>query len=497
MSSPNKELDVEEVSPNSSQEKKIAETAEQPEIAAAEEEKPKRSRLPIYVVSVIVALFLIGGLSYWIYARQFEKTDDAFIEGNISFINSKVASHIGKVHVEENQFVKKGELLVELDAREFEAKFLQAQAMLKTAEAKRSKALANYDLTKKTSRSEYSQATSNVSTAQNTIEQTRIASDTKLNAVEQAKLRARTAESTYYQVQSQIPAADAALEQAKAQIAAAQIRLENAESEYSRSLQLFNGGDLSKQDLERDNRTLSEARANKITVDKQVDIAKAQLNALKNQAEVEKARSNEAKSFIASAENDYKQSVSEIDIASSQADEARGKLIGANVLPEQAAISESEIQTVEAEIAQAQAAVNQAQLELDNTKIFAPQDGYVSRKSIVEGQLVQTDQPLMSISLPGLWVIANYKETQIERMKVGQAVDVYVDAYPSTVFKGRIESFQVGTGSRFSVLPAENASGNFVKVVQRIPVKIVFENPPDEKYLLVPGMSVVPRVKIR
>ena len=495
MSSPNKELEVEEVSPDSSQETVTTETVK---TEVVETETPKqRSRLPIYVVSVIVAVFVIGGLSWWLYSRQFEKTDDAFIEGNISLITSKVASHIGKIHVQENQLVKKGELLVELDAREFEAKLQQAQAMLKTAEAKRSKALANYELTRKTSRSEFNQASSGVSTAQGNIEQTRLASDSKLNAVEQAKLRARTAESTFYQVQSQIPAAEGALEQAKAQIPAAATRLENAEKEYERSLQLFNGGDLSRQDLERDNRLLSEARANKITADKQVDISKAQLNALIRQSEVEKARADEAKNSISSAETDYRQSLSQINIASSQADEAKGKLIGANVQPEQTAIGESEIQTVEAEISQAQAAVNQAQLELDNTKIYAPQDGYVSRKSVVEGQLVQTDQPLMSISLPGLWVIANFKETQIERMRAGQPVDVFVDAYPNTVFKGKIESFQVGTGSRFSVLPAENASGNYVKVVQRIPVKIIFDEQPTENFLLVPGMSVIPRVRVR
>ncbi|MEO6588445.1 MAG: HlyD family secretion protein [Pyrinomonadaceae bacterium] len=492
MSSPIKE--VEEVSPDSSKGKEIIETEE---VIHLENVSSKRSRTPIYVVGVIVVLFLIGGLSWWLYSRQFEKTDDAFIEGNISLITSKVASHIGKVHVKENQFVKKGELIVELDGREFESKLEQAQAILKTAMARRLKAVASYDMTRKTSRSDYSQASSGVSTAKNNIEQTRIVSDTKLNAVEQSKLRARTAESTFYQVQSQIPAAEAALEQAKAQIPAAQTRLENAELEYKRSLQLFNGGDLSRQELERDNRSLSEARANKITTDKQVDISKAQSNALVKQSEVEKARSEEAKNSIIAAENDYRQSLSQINIASSQADEAKGKLIGANVLPEQTAIGESEIQTVEAEIAQAQAAVNQAQLELDNTKIFAPQDGYVSRKAVVEGQLVQTDQPLMSISLPGIWVIANFKETQIEQMNEGQAVDIFVDAYPNTTFHGKIESFQIGTGSRFSVLPAENASGNYVKVVQRIPVKVVFDEPPAEKFLLVPGMSVVPRVRVR
>lgn len=494
MSSPINNLEVEEVSPDSSKvtEAVVVETSEETEV-----ETSRRSRMPVYIVGTIVAVFVIGALSWWLYSRQFEKTDDAFIEGNISFITPKVSSHISKIYVEENQFVKKGDLLVELDLREFEAKMQQANALLKTTEAKRAKAVASYGMTRKTSRSVFTQASSGVNSARNNIEQTRIASESKLTGVEQAKLRARTAESTFLQVQSQIPAAEAALEQAKAQIPAAQTRLENAEAEYNRSLQLFDSGDLSRQNLERDRRILSEARAEKITADKQVEIARAQLNALKNQSEVEKARTAEARNSITSAENDYRQSVSQINIASSQADEAQGKLLGASILPEQTAISESEIQTVEAEVAQAQAAVNQAQLELNNTKIYAPQDGYVSRRSIVEGQLVQVDQPLMSISMPGIWVIANFKETQIERMQAGQAVDIFVDAYPNRKFKGKIESFQIGTGSRFSVLPAENASGNFVKVVQRIPVKIVFEEQPDEKVLLVPGMSVVPRVRVR
>ncbi len=494
MSSPNKELEVEEVIPKSSQEAKVKETEKE---EVVEVETPKRSRLPIYVVSAIVVVFVIGGLSWWLYSRQFEKTDDAFIEGNISFISSKISSHIGKVHVEENQFVKKGDLLVELDTREFDAKLEQAQAMLKTANARRSKAVASYELTRKTTRSDLNQASSVVSTAKNTIEQTRIAADSKLTSVEQAKIQARTAEATLNQVLAQVPAAQAGFEQAKAQIQAAQSRLKNAEKEYERSQMLFKSGDLSKQDLDRDERILTENRANMISAEKQVDIAQSQINALKKQSEVEKSRADEAKNAITAAENNYRQSLSQVNIASSQADEAQGKLLGADVLPQQNAIGESEIQTVEAEIAQAQAAVNQAQLELDNTKIYAPQDGYVSRKSIVEGQLVQTDQPLMSISLPGIWVIANFKETQIERMNVGQYVDIFVDAYPHTTFKGRIESFQVGTGSRFSVLPAENASGNYVKVVQRIPVRILFNETPEEKFLLVPGMSVVPRVHVK
>ena len=488
MSRENEDFEVEETAPVSSETETMTGT---------KTESPKRSRMPIYVVSGIVGLCLIIGIGWWLYARQFEKTDDAFIEGNISLVTPKIGSHVQKIHIEENQFVKKGDLLIELDSREAEAKVEQARALLQTAQARKVKATANYELARKTTHADLTQATSSLASAKNNVEQTRIASDSKLNSVEQAKNQVKTAEATLMQVQSQVAAAEADVERAKAQIPAAQTKLENAQTEYKRSEQLFASGDLSRQDLERDNRELSDARANLISVQKQADIAQAQLNSLLRQVEVERSRVNEAKNGITAAENNYRQSLSQINIAASQADESKGKLLEADVLPEQMAINDSEIQTAESEVAQALAAVNQAELELSYTKIYAPQDGYVSQKTVVEGQLVQPDQALMSISLPGIWVIANFKETQIERMKVGQPVDIYVDAYPNMVFRGRIESFQVGTGSRFSVLPAENASGNFVKVVQRIPVKIVFEELPNEKILLAPGMSVVPKVRVR
>lgn len=496
MSRENEEFEVEETAPVSSETESIKTVSSKTE-TVVEADSPKRSRLPIYVGGAIVALCLLVGVSWWLYARQFEKTDDAFIEGNISLVSPKIGSHVQKIYVEENQFVKKGDLLIELDSREAEAKLEQTRAVLQMATARKARAVANYELEQKTVRAGLTQASSSLTSARETVEQTRLASDSKLNSVEQAKNQAKTAEAALAHVQSQIPAAEAAVEQARAQIPAAQTQFENAQAEYRRSEQLFASGDLSRQDLERDNRELSAARANLISAQKQADIAQAQLNSLTRQIEVEKSRVNEARNNINAAENNYRQSLSQINIAASQADESKGKLLGADVLPERMAINDSEIQTAESEIAQAQAAVGQAELELSYTKIYAPQDGYVSKKSIVEGQLVQPDQALMSISLPGIWVIANFKETQIERMKIGQPVDIYVDAYPNTAFRGRVESFQVGTGSRFSVLPPENATGNFVKVVQRIPVKIVFEELPDEKFLLAPGMSVVPKVHVR
>jgi membrane fusion protein (multidrug efflux system) len=143
------------------------------------------------------------------------------------------------------------------------------------------------------------------------------------------------------------------------------------------------------------------------------------------------------------------------------------------------------------------AAVTQAELELSYTKIYAPTTGRVTRKAVDEGALVQVGQPLMMIVPGDVWVTANFKENQIGNISPGQPVEIKVDAYPGKVFKAHVDSIQAGTGARFSLIPQENATGNYVKVVQRIPVKIVFDEPPDPNRMLAPGMSVTPAVKVR
>ena len=154
-------------------------------------------------------------------------------------------------------------------------------------------------------------------------------------------------------------------------------------------------------------------------------------------------------------------------------------------------------QIADAKTASAKARLEQADLDVSYTKIFAPIDGHVTKKSVELGQLVQAGQPLLAIVSKGKWVIANFKETQLTRMKPGQEVEIKIDTYPHKTFKGHVDSIQRGTGARFSLLPPENATGNYVKVVQRVPVKIVFEEPPDKKYPLALGMSAVPKVKVR
>jgi membrane fusion protein, multidrug efflux system len=458
----------------------------------------KRSRLPIYVVGGIVFASALIGLVWWLYTRQFVTTDDATLEGNITLVSPKISAHVAHLHIEENQYVKKGDLLIELDAKEFEAKAEQAKATLQMAFANRDKAKANLSLTRVTNRAGLNQANSNLKTSLNTIEQSKYASSTKKNAIDQARSQSNTAAANLKQVQAQIPAAEGSIEQAKAQVIAAKNKFEVAKLEYERDKRLFDDQVVSKQKLDLSGRELSEAQAGLVSAEKQVEISQSKLNALQRQVEVENSRLNESKFFVNGAENDYLQSLSQVDVVSSQADESAGRLQEAKTLPERFAVEETEIGAAEAQVQQAQASFDQAELELSYTKILAPQDGFVSHRTVQEGQLVQPDQSLLTITQGGIWVVANFKETQIEKIKAGQAVDIYIDAYPSAVFRGKVESFQAGTGSRFNVLPAENSSGNFVKVVQRVPVKIVFDEMPDsKKYLLVPGMSVIPKVRVR
>jgi membrane fusion protein (multidrug efflux system) len=159
--------------------------------------------------------------------------------------------------------------------------------------------------------------------------------------------------------------------------------------------------------------------------------------------------------------------------------------------------SRSQTDVAEADAARAEAEAEQARLNLSYTKIYAPISGHVARKSVEMGAYVQTGQPLLALVDPDVWVIANFKETQLAKMRPGQPVTVTLGAHPDASFAAHVDSLQRGSGARFSLLPPENATGNYVKVVQRVPVKIVFDDPKQvEQYALGPGMSVLPSVKV-
>jgi membrane fusion protein (multidrug efflux system) len=156
-----------------------------------------------------------------------------------------------------------------------------------------------------------------------------------------------------------------------------------------------------------------------------------------------------------------------------------------------------QVAVAQARASEANVAFDQARLNLSYARIYAPQSGRVANKAIEEGQYIRVGQTLLTIVPPEVWVVANFKETQLKYMKPGQPVKIKIDAYPQKVFKGHVDSIQPGTGSIFSLLPPENATGNYIKVVQRVPVKIVFDEDPNETKMLSLGMSVVPKVKVK
>jgi len=192
---------------------------------------------------------------------------------------------------------------------------------------------------------------------------------------------------------------------------------------------------------------------------------------------------------------------SQIDLAQDQASTtaadvavAKNRALAADA---QVKLSQADIKTAEANVDRAEALVNQAALDLSYTKVTAPQDGFVTHRSVETGNYVQPGQPALAIVPPQVWVIANFKETQLANMHPGQPVEITADAYPQHKFHGHVDSIQAGSGAHFSLLPAENATGNYVKVVQRVPVKIVFDDAMDPAHPLGPGMSIVPVVKIK
>jgi membrane fusion protein (multidrug efflux system) len=361
---------------------------------------------------VIAAAASGGGYYYYVYARPYERTDDAFIEGSITRVSPQVPGQVVRVHVEDNQPVNAGDLLVEIDPRPYEVRLDTARAALRLAETR-------------------------VKTARVTVDLTRATTDAGID-----------------QAEAEVDAAKAAVEQAHAEVAAAEAEAKRAETDSQRY------DNLDESAVSRQRRDLADATAR---------VASARLMEAHKQVVAGEAR-------VAAA---------------------LGRLASAKTGPQQVAASESQAEQAVAGVEQAKAAVRGAELDLSYTKVYAPMSGHVTRKSVRVGENVQAGQALFSIVPDDVWIIANFKETQLTRMRPGQPVTIRVDVYPAVAFAGHVDSIQGGTGARFSLLPPENATGNYVKVVQRVPVKILFDAKPGPDLFLAPGMSVVPRVRVR
>jgi membrane fusion protein (multidrug efflux system) len=343
--------------------------------------KPPIYKKPAFIITAIIiaVVLVVGGIILWLILRQFVSTNDAYIDGHVTQVSPQISALTLALHIDDNQLVHKGDLLIELDPTDYQVALEQAQAQVISAQGK----LA--------------------------------------------------------QAESQIDTARAAVTQSAAEVDAAQVQLDNAT-----------------RDLERYQNVDARARSQQ-----QLD------NALTNQKN-----------------------------AAAQLEQAKARKISADA---NVTSAEASVKAAQGDVQTAEANQKRAKVNLSYCNIFAPIDGRVTQRTIEVGNYVAPGQALFLLVDPNVWVTANFKETQLKNMRPGQPVTIKVDAFPGIKFRGHVDSIQAGSGSRFGVLPAENATGNYVKIVQRVPVKIIFEHDANTNNapMLSPGLSVVPRVKVR
>jgi membrane fusion protein (multidrug efflux system) len=387
-------------------------------------------------------ILVVAGYAGWQYLSHWESTDDAQIDGHIHPVNAKVGGTVASVNVVENQRVEAGAILAQLDSRDYEVAVARAEAELAQAQAGVVAARAGVPVASSTAGA---QITSSEAIA------------------ERAKAGVNAAE-------RDIEVAEAKLNSAQARVREAQANATKAAHDVERLKLLIAKDEISQQQYDA---TVSAADAARATVES------AEAGVIQYQHEVAAARAKAA------------QSQAELQQAQAEAEAAK-------TAPEQVTITKAQAQSAEARVQLAKAALDQARLNLEYTTIKAPLSGVVSKKTVETGQVVQSGQPLMAIIPPeDIWVTANFKETQLANMRAGQPGTVSVDAYGGQTYKIHVDSIASATGAKFSLLPPENATGNYVKVVQRIPVKLVFDHGEDSEHMLRPGMSVVAKITVK
>ncbi len=355
-----------------------AETPRAPEPNLTPPPRKKGSKRKLFLIGAAIVVVLAAGIFYYVlFIAPYESTDDAFIDGYVTVTSSRVPGQVLRLLIRDNQEVKAGDVLLEIDPRDYETSLAQARADLAVAHS-------------------------------------------QLN-----------------QSKAQVEVSKAKAVQAQAAVVAAEAENLRATNDFTRYETV-------------------ESRA----------ISKTAFDQAQSEAQSAAANLAAAHSGVEAASADV-------------------------------GLSEAGVQTATAAIQQAEARVQQAELNLSYTKIIAPFDGRVTARTVQTGNYVQPGQALLGLVPRNVWVVANFKETQLAYMRPGQPVEMSVDAYPNRKFKGKVDSLQAGTGARFSLLPPENAVGNYVKVVQRVPVKITFDEPLPDDLDIAPGMSVVPTVKVK
>ncbi|MCA7951601.1 HlyD family secretion protein [Burkholderia seminalis] len=349
-----------------------------------EGERRRPGKKPLIILGVVLCVLLVAALVWWFATRNQESTDDAYTDGNAVAVAPHVSGYVTRLAVDDNTFVRRGDVLVEIDPRDYRAQVDAAQAQLGLAQAQLDASRVQLDI----ARVQYP--------------------------------------AQYRQARAQIESAEAAYRQAL------------AAQERQRAV---------------------DARA---TSQQAIDAADAQ------------------------------RASADANVAMAQA-QART----ASLVPQQIRQAETAVEERRQQVLQARAQLDTANLNLSYCEMRAPSDGWVTRRNVQLGSFLQPGTSIFSIVTPRIWITANFKESQLERMRIGDRVDVSVDAYPDLALHGRVDSIQLGSGSRFSAFPAENATGNFVKIVQRVPVKIVLDGPLPTRPPLGLGLSVEPTVYLK
>jgi membrane fusion protein (multidrug efflux system) len=389
-------------------------------------------------IAVLVVIALAAGIWWWT-TRNRESTDDAQVDAGVTPIAARVGGTVVAVPIVDNQQVDEGTVLVEIDKRDYEVALDRARAELADAEASAIAAHAGVPITSTTT-------ASNMTTARGSVEQ----------------------------AASEIGASEQGIEAAKARLGTAQARQREAAAKAAKTAK----------DVERLKPLLAKD-----------EIAQQQYDAAIAAANVDAAAAESAAAQVVEAEHEIRVAQSRLAQAQSKRQQASAELAEAETGPEQVKVTKARAAAAEARVMQARAGVRQAELNLEHTTVKAPVKGTISKKSVEVGQLIQPSQALMAvIPLDRVWITANFKETQVEYIRPGQRVTIRADAYGGRTFAGKVESLAAATGARFSLLPPDNATGNYVKVVQRIPIRISLDAGQDPEHLLRPGMSVVPTV---
>ena len=396
-----------------------------------------RKRLFVYIGIAVGCAVILFGVRYFIWAAGHEETDDAYLQGHVHPVSSRITGTVQKVLIDDNQHVDQGQTLATLDPRDYQVRVDQAQAALDVALRQAQTAQASI------------KTTSETATAQTTEAHGAIGEAT-------AGISAAKADVTV---------AEAGVPRAEADLAKADATEQRAELDLHRYEDLLSKGQVSRQTTDHARESYQVAVAAREAAQQGVNQAQAQLS---------KARQG-------------------VISAQSLLQHSEGYLLSAKATGLEVGVRETQFASAQASVQEATAALEDAKLQLSYTVITAPTSGRIGRKSVEVGQRLQVGQPLLAVVEDNVWIVANFKETQLEKMRDKQPVEIEIDSFPHHKFRGHIDSLAPGSGNEFALLPPDNATGNFTKIVQRVPVKIVFESDSVRGYenLLSPGISAV------